>query len=86
MAYVSPYHVGSSWIRDQTHVPCMAVRVLITRPPGKPPIAFLPLAFDEKPDVHHVIVSSLAALNMFLFDTNSLTILCFCVYICIYPI
>ena len=32
--------MGSSWIRDQTHVSCTAGRFLTTKPPGKPQLHF----------------------------------------------
>ena len=56
----------------------------ITRPPGQPPVAFLPLAFDENSDVPHAIVSSLAALNTRLFAVTRLTILCFSVCVSVF--
>ena len=39
---VALQHVGSSWIRDQTHVSCFG-RQIIPEGPGKPSDAFLPL-------------------------------------------
>ena len=39
---VALQHVGSSWIRDQTHVSCIG-RQIIPEGPGKPSDAFLPL-------------------------------------------
>ena len=33
---VTPLHVGSSWIREQTHLPCIGRRILHHEPPGKP--------------------------------------------------
>ena len=40
MGFVAVQHFGSSWARDQTHVPCTD-RFLTTGPPGKPQIEFL---------------------------------------------
>ena len=36
MGPVAPWHIGSSWARDQTHVPCIARWFLSTLSPGKP--------------------------------------------------
>ena len=33
---VAPWHVGSPWVRNQTHDPCMAGRLSTTEPPEKP--------------------------------------------------
>ena len=35
MALVALRHVGSSWTRDRTHVPCIGRRILNHCPPGK---------------------------------------------------
>ena len=40
MGFVALLHFGSSWARDQTHVPCTG-KFLTTGPPGMPQIAFL---------------------------------------------
>ena len=33
-------HLGSSWIRDRTHVSCTDRWTFITEPPGRPGLAF----------------------------------------------
>ena len=33
---VAPQHVGSSWARDKTHIPCTGGEFFTTEPPGKP--------------------------------------------------
>ena len=38
MGLVAPWHVGSSWTRDQTHVPC--IQLLTSRLPEKPQLLF----------------------------------------------
>ena len=36
MGLVAPQHVGSSWTRTRTRVPCTGRQILNTAPPGKP--------------------------------------------------
>ena len=44
LGLVAPWHVGSSWTRDQTHVPCIGRQILNHWPPKK--VLFL-LFFDR---------------------------------------
>ena len=48
MSLVAPWHVESSWTRDQTHVPCIGRQILglTTGPPGK---SCLPLVITLSP-------------------------------------
>ena len=43
MDLVAPWHVGSSWTRDQTQVSCIGRQILSTEPPGKPHRVCIPL-------------------------------------------
>ena len=41
MGSAAPWHVGSSWTRDWSNVPCVTRGFLTTGPPGKPTAAVL---------------------------------------------
>ena len=59
LGLVAPQHVGSSQIRDQTHVSCIGRELSTTEPPGKP-YSFIYVSMDS---VFVILPSGLESVN-----------------------